>query len=94
MTHVRTKAKPIAIDIVIRNFIEEIILLTFLIKDQIDSSSLVTWLLLLLQMIWVILEMFHLHSTTPANYTIQAHFAGVPGALYHQYSRVVQFTVP
>ena len=42
MAAVTTKAKPIAIDIVIRNFIEEIISLTFLIKDQIDSSSLVT----------------------------------------------------
>jgi hypothetical protein len=40
MTEVRTNVKPIAIDIVIRNFIEEIILLTFLIKDQIDLVSL------------------------------------------------------
>jgi hypothetical protein len=38
MTEVRTKVKPITTDIAIRNFIEEIILLTFLIKDQIDSS--------------------------------------------------------
>jgi hypothetical protein len=44
MTVVRTKAKPIAIDIAMRNFIEETILLTFLIKDKIDSSSLVTWM--------------------------------------------------
>ena len=41
MTEVRSNVKPIAIDIAIRNFIEEIILLTFLIKDQINSSSLV-----------------------------------------------------
>jgi hypothetical protein len=34
MTEVRNKAKPIVIDIAIRNFIEEIILLTFLIKDM------------------------------------------------------------
>jgi hypothetical protein len=39
MTEVSTKAKHIVIDIAIRNSIEQTILLTFLIKDQIDSSS-------------------------------------------------------
>jgi hypothetical protein len=37
MTEVSTKAKHIVIDIAIRNSIEQTILLTFLIKDQIDS---------------------------------------------------------
>jgi hypothetical protein len=43
MTALRTKAKPIATGIAIRNFIEQNLLLTFLIKDKIDSSSFVTW---------------------------------------------------
>lgn len=32
--------------------------------------------------------------TTPGNYTIQAHFAGVQGALLPSNSRIFHFTVP